>query len=990
MKKLALIMVFVLMLLLGSALADADYAILVSGSAPQGQVTLDMSRETSVTLSGTLPTTWSSSDRSRAQVDASGKLTLLKPGTVTINAQASDGTRRALKIKIVRGVLSIDVTGPDQLMAGRSATLKAQVAPSNATSRAVTWTSSDPTVLSVGKYGRISAAKGLTEKKTVTITATASDGSGVVGTKTVTVYPAVTAITLYVNGEKVNGKTLPVDIAANPRVTVSAVVEPADAAQGLTWGSSSRAAATVEGGVVTGHRKGTVTITATAADGSRVKATVRLSLAVLAKGVTVTGADRISAGQSLSLKAAVTPADATSKQVTWTSSDPAVVSVNRNGRITAKKGLTEIKTVTITATAADGSGVMGKKEITVYPVATSITIYMDGKKVNGQTIPLDIAANPNVKLTAVVEPAAASQEVTWGSSSRAVATVEGGSVTGRRKGTAAITVTAADGSRVKASVRLSLTVLAKGASISGPEHLSAGQSGTLRAVITPADTVNKRVTWTSSDPAVVSVNSYGRVTAAKGLSEVKTVTITATAADGSGVKATHQITVHPVAASITILQGGQSVNGKTLGIDISSNPTLQLSAQVQPAAASQEVRWVSSARLVASVGEDGLVRGGRKGTATLTAISADGKVRASVKVEVTVRSTSVTVSGPKQVSAGKSIQLKATVGPSDAGNKKVTWTSSDPSVATVNLYGVVTGQTVTTSRTVTITAAAQDGGSKGTYKVIVVPRAISVNVTRDGAEIPSVIFVSPTQKGTKIKLKGSVYPAEASQALSWSTNRRAVAYADDDGTIHIANTGEAVITVRAKDGSSAARQFYVVVADTSALPYYIEVDKANQVVRVYERGDGSYTKLIRRFICSTGVSDYILKSRLYTMHGGRNPIMPAADRYHYMPYATRIDGQYLFHGVPTIGPYYDKVVKEYYAKLGTRASGGCVRILSADARWIYENVPRGTYCFVMDGVRRASEYGAVYAPPMTGDYDPTDNNPNNPTYDPTYTSLIGG
>ena len=37
-----------------------------------------------------------------------------------------------------------------------------------------------------------------------------------------------------------------------------------------------------------------------------------------------------------------------------------------------------------------------------------------------------------------------------------------------------------------------------------------------------------------------------------------------------------------------------------------------------------------------------------------------------------------------------------------------------------------------------------------------------------------------------------------------------------------------------------------------------------------------------------------------------------------------------------------------------------------------------------------AEYGAVYAPPMTGDYDPTDNNPNNPTYDPTYTSLIGG
>lgn len=111
-----------------------------------------------------------------------------------------------------------------------------------------------------------------------------------------------------------------------------------------------------------------------------------------------------------------------------------------------------------------------------------------------------------------------------------------------------------------------------------------------------------------------------------------------------------------------------------------------------------------------------------------------------------------------------------------------------------------------------------------------------------------------------------------------------------------------------------------------------------------------------------------------------------------MQYATRINGSYMFHGVPTQGRYADHVKVEYYNKLGTKASSGCIRLLCADAKWIYENVPKGVYVLVAEWARDPGEYEAVAAPPpITGGkygWDPTDDNPANPYYDPTYTSEI--
>ena len=108
--------------------------------------------------------------------------------------------------------------------------------------------------------------------------------------------------------------------------------------------------------------------------------------------------------------------------------------------------------------------------------------------------------------------------------------------------------------------------------------------------------------------------------------------------------------------------------------------------------------------------------------------------------------TGVTVTPASQeVQVGKSTTFIATVTPDNATNKKVTWTSSDESVATVNEDGVVTG---VKAGTVTITATTVDGGITGTA---------TIEVKEDDV-IPTPVepgnTEQPTIDGTTVKVNG--------------------------------------------------------------------------------------------------------------------------------------------------------------------------------------------------------------------------------------------
>ena len=144
---------------------------------------------------------------------------------------------------------------------------------------------------------------------------------------------------------------------------------------------------------------------------------------------------------------------------------------------------------------------------------------------------------------------------------------------------------------------------------------------------------------------------------------------------------------------------------KTLNV----NQSFSLIATVSPAnATNKDITWTSSDTSVATV-SNGNVTAKKVGSAIITVTTADGKKTADCKVTVTQPVTGVSISNvTNNMIVGKTYTLKATVAPSDATNKTVTWQSSNTKVATISNTGKVVG---IGSGTVKFTATAS-GKSK--------------------------------------------------------------------------------------------------------------------------------------------------------------------------------------------------------------------------------------------------------------------------------------
>lgn len=195
---------------------------------------------------------WSSNHPEVATV-SNGTVTAVAQGTATITATAGDKSASCTVTVSTANVavtsVTLDKTSLDLAVNG-TYTLKATVAPNNASNREVTWSSSDATVAKVEGEGKVTALK----DGTATITVTAKDGSEKTASCKVTV-SNVSAITL--------DKTS-LELAVNGTHTLVATTTPAGAA--VTWSSSDPTVAKVEGGKVTALKDGTATITAKAGE----------------------------------------------------------------------------------------------------------------------------------------------------------------------------------------------------------------------------------------------------------------------------------------------------------------------------------------------------------------------------------------------------------------------------------------------------------------------------------------------------------------------------------------------------------------------------------------------------------------------------------------------------------------------------------------------------------------------------------------------------
>lgn len=667
------------------------------------------------------------------------------------------------------------------LTEGKSFTLIAKIAPTNADNKGVKWSSSNSSVATVDDNGKVTAVK----EGSAIITVTTTDG-GFTASCNVTV-TAETSSTISVTGVEISDTSL--SLEAGQTAILTASVSPYNATDiTVSWSSDNTDVVTIDdGGYLIAIKAGSATVTVTTTDGgfaASCKVTVQEAV-IHVTGVSVTKESiEMHYRQTDRLGAIVEPSNAQDKSVVWYSTDESVVTIESDGTVRAHSpGTAELIVVT------NEGHKTARCQVTINPIHVDYVGVSTSASVIFIGTPLQVEA--------VVEPRDANdRSVVWSSSDESIATVDqNGLITGISYGRVTIYATSNDGGLTGkynfwvreetyhvTAISLDRTSL----------DMSIGMEETLLAEIAPYKATNKAIRWFSSDINIAEVSSIG-VVKAKNLG---TATITARAEDGW------------LEAYCTVTVGGTDPSRVT-GVRLNmTTMTLvpggfcALTAIVSPSSATNQlVSWSSSNTSVATVDNAGHVTGIKAGTAVITATTKDGGKTATCTVTVQneeIPVTGVTLNRTSIVlDVGQSVQLIASVTPSNATNPSIEWGPSSE-VASVTQGGLVTALW---SGGTTIKAVSHNG-CVATCDVAVIRMMKSISI--------SGITTMPAKTTTKLTATTTPSTPDIS-LLSWSSSDTNIATVNSYGEVNAISTGTVVITAAARDGSGVTATHIITV-----------------------------------------------------------------------------------------------------------------------------------------------------------------------------------
>jgi len=768
---------------------------------------------------------WKSSNVSIASLDENGLVAVgTKAGTAAITATAIDGSKKygTFQVTVSKTLKSFTLTGSSAVGIGKTANATLSFTPVDATNKGITWESSDPKIATVSSAG---VAKGI-RNGSVTITATSKENKALTTDWKLTVVPAVSAMRL--NG----AGTIDLSGDKSHEAQLTLTVAPDTATQQSMWSSSKPAVATVDqtGLVTATGAVGTTTIKASATDGSGKSASASITTTYLPTAIQIAGSTALVAGKSTTLRASITPAAAL-QSVTWTSSDKTIATVDAKGVVKANAKAAKDSIVTITATTT------AKKSVST---ALTIKIVEPGPDViiNDCASVLDMKTVQFLSLTANVA-------VSWISSNPKIATVDiDGVVRPVMAGTVTITATATDGSGKKAMKQL--TVVSKIENVESNYDiaisLAIGKTLKLNATATPATALaqDRQIIWTSSDKTYASVTA-GTIKALKITPEGSPVTINATASGKTAADETvcciFSVSVMPVATGVTI---AREPNRAYLNLN-TAQTTMQLTAAVTPATASQHVVWTSSNSAVATVDESGLVRSLKPGKVTITATTQDAsQKKANVALTVLSGAESIAISGADSIRGGLSSTYTVKATPASASQAVVWSIQADTTpatlkgkvtqqpVATISAAGIVNTIAVTEKKQAIITARSKEDSSiQATYTLAILPASTHVRIEAE-RNIVSTNTISALQ------LFAVIDPGDATQAVSWHSSNTAIAVVSDSGIVTGRSVGNVIITATATDGSNACAHKWIGVGESV---------QALEIIGPSDMGTGTETDL---------------------------------------------------------------------------------------------------------------------------------------------------
>ena len=537
-------------------------------------------------------------------------------------------------------------------------------------------------------------------------------------------------------------------------------------------------------------------------------------------------------GESSSLTYNISPSNADIKSTEWSSSNTGVVSVDKDGKVSAVGiGTANVVIKVVGQDNSEASDSIVVNVISQYTSVNSVTLVDANNNTLSNSINLNIGEEVTIKF--LLNPSNATlKEVNWtNSDSNKVSmkdSVGYALIKGLKVGSSNIEIIVKDydGNVKTDSVKVNVInsdqpVLVSSITLS-PTSVTLSPNGTYKfnVMVNPSNATNKGVTWSSSNTNVVSVDQNGNIKALK----KGTAKIRVTAKDGSGKYAEASVTVESPKPT-NILVTGVSLNASTVKMYVGQS--YQLIHTVKPSNATNKgVTWNSSNTNVVSV-SNGKIIGKSSGKARITVTTIDGGYSAYTDVTVINRPSSSSKPSSSS-SSGSSISssidiIKDTIELNKGSEEKleyklsqdlidsiIIWKSSNTDVAVVK-NGIVTA---ISDGEATITATINGKDIKDTCKVIVKKLDLTGIVFEDESLSVSV--------GKTLKLTLNALPSGADlPSLKWDVDNKDILSVSDEGVIKGLNVGEAIVTVSSID------EKYNASVNVTVTPYVSEPIEIN-------------------------------------------------------------------------------------------------------------------------------------------------------------------
>ena len=737
-----------------------------------------------------------SGDAGCVSIDAeTGAVTAVKEGSAVITAASHNGVAaaKALTVTVSAAPASIalnaatGVIGVKESYAGLSYTLTPP-AGANACAAEVTWTSNKP------KVARVDAKTGgITGLKEGGVNITAKTHNGKTAKCRVTVKKAPSKVTLTPETGKISvGMTL----------QLKKKLSSGSASGRIAYTTSNAKVASVnEKGLVTAVGRGTATITVETFNGKTDTCEVTVCAA---PGIVTMGASAMSlgVGQKSSVSAIATAADGSETVTTLTyavdpqSPNPGCITIDPDtGAIKAvSKG-----TANVYAHAHNGVKAWFPCTVTVLAAPAAV-------KLNVTSVTIGVKQTWSA-LSATLTPAAGETacagSVTWSSDDKSVATVNAqtGEVTGKGTGTAVITAKAYNG--VKATCKVKVKKAPTKVTLS-PDALklsAGGMAFSLKAAL-PSGTAGE-IRYTSSNNSVAAVDGTGRIT---------------TVNPGSAVITAETYNGHQATCSLTVTAKPAHAAFSDTSVSISTEATYTPEVVVLAADGSASMADLKFSIDAQSPTPDcitindttGEISGISKGQAIVNVVTHNGvKAEKACTVTVVPAPTGVKLSATTaKLGVGQEYPITGTVTGPEGCDTRLTWTSNNQKVATVDENGVVTA---VATGTATITAMTGNR-KKATCAVTVKKAPTSVSIS------PATGKLNVGQSGQyKVTLSSGSYGS-----YTFTSSDEDVAIVTEKGYVTGVGGGKVTITCKTYNGKTAKATLTVKDPAAGTIPASME------------------------------------------------------------------------------------------------------------------------------------------------------------------------